>query len=156
MNKKAFTLIELLVVVLIIGILAAIALPQYQLAVAKARIMSQLPVIRSIDSAQQVYKLANGEYALDLEDLDVQIPASNNNASYINWINPTGKAASFVIQDKKTSLMLEKFYDRDYFICWASMLNANYELQNKICQAITGLPRQEAGENATQVGYRFQ
>ncbi len=70
-NKQAFTLIELLVVVLIIGILAAVALPQYQVAVGKARVMRVLPLMRSILNAQDAYYLANGTYTDDAADLDV-------------------------------------------------------------------------------------
>ena len=66
-----FTLIELLVVVLIIGILAAVAVPQYQFAVDKARAMTQFQNIQGIIKAEQVYKLANGNYTGDFELLDV-------------------------------------------------------------------------------------
>lgn len=45
--KKAFPLIELLVVVLIIGILAAIALPQYTKTVEKSRLATVIPLARS-------------------------------------------------------------------------------------------------------------
>ncbi|MBO7238175.1 MAG: prepilin-type N-terminal cleavage/methylation domain-containing protein [Elusimicrobiaceae bacterium] len=62
MNKKAFTLIELLVVVLIIGILAAIALPQYQKAVTRARVTEAIINLRAIHTALEEYKLANGSY----------------------------------------------------------------------------------------------
>ena len=72
MNKKnAFTLIELLVVVLIIGILAAIALPQYEKAVARSQVVGYLPFAKAIGNAQEVYYLANGKYALDVSELDV-------------------------------------------------------------------------------------
>ena len=71
-NKQAFTLIELLVVVLIIGILAAVAVPQYQVAVGKARVMRVLPLMRSILNAQDAYYLANGTYTDDAADLDVE------------------------------------------------------------------------------------
>lgn len=58
--KKAFTLIELLVVVLIIGILSAIALPQYQKAVHKARFAEVLVRVRSYRDAINLYVLENG------------------------------------------------------------------------------------------------
>lgn len=58
--KRGFTLIELLVVVLIIGILASIALPQYQKAVEKSRAAEALILLKHLRQAGEVYILENG------------------------------------------------------------------------------------------------
>lgn len=72
--NKGFTLIELLVVVLIIGILSAVALPQYTKAVEKSRATEAITLLGNLANAEQIYKMSTGGYTNDLSLLDIQLP----------------------------------------------------------------------------------
>ena len=82
--NAAFTLMELLVVVLIIGILAAVALPQYEKAVMKTRYANLKNLTNSIAQAQTLYSLETGTYANDFEDLVIDMPGGKLNSSTSN------------------------------------------------------------------------
>jgi len=86
---KGFTLLELLVVVLIIGILAAIALPQYRKVIAKARAAEAITILKTITDAQERYALTNSNYTNDLEELDISV-------------NPDGQYFTFACKQNRT------------------------------------------------------
>jgi len=73
--NKGFTLIEILVVVLIIGILASIAWPQYEKAVEHSRASQAFTMLKALVPAYKVYFEANSDYPSKFEEIDATIPA---------------------------------------------------------------------------------
>ena len=81
MNRKGFTLIELLIVVVIIGILAAIAIPQFANTKEKAYIASMKSDLRNLVTAEEAYFADSGQYSatLGVGGVDLNVTSGNNN-----------------------------------------------------------------------------
>ncbi len=75
-KKQAFTLIELLVVVLIIGILSAVALPQYTKAVEKSKSAEGLTNLKAVVQASEIYNMENQSYPAlgDWDSITISFP----------------------------------------------------------------------------------
>ena len=71
-TQKGFTLIELMIVVAIIGILAAIAIPQYQNYVARAQFSEAPTLLGGARVAVEEFYVSNGSFPNDLDDLGVR------------------------------------------------------------------------------------
>lgn len=136
-----FTLIELLVVVLIIGILAAVALPQYQLAVTKARFQQAIILGTSVVQAERLYHIENGVYTTNWADLDIVLPpgkSSTTNSVYYSWGGCTLMSNNIVACSiSNTGLgFFGNYSETQRHICRA---DDAYPLARKICLQMGGV-----------------
>ena len=143
-NKKGFTLIELLVVVLIIGILAAIALPQYQMAVMKSRYSAMMNIVNAINDAEERYYLVHNEYAETFDGLDVDLSgceiSENKTRCDYNWGKCVLNIPAKRIHCENTTNInnayvrhLKQFNPSYHRVCWSRTTDIT-DKYNKLCK----------------------
>ena len=139
-NKQAFTLIELLVVVLIIGILAAVALPQYELAVAKARYMQLISLANALRKGQDLYKLANGQSTDDISVLSIDLPkgtTSSKSVVYYPWgFCAIGTAGYAYCESTRDGVLYNDLSQIGIRECKVKPNTNKVELGRKLCQSM--------------------
>lgn len=144
--KKAFTLIELLVVVLIIGILAAVALPQYEKAVEKARLTQLFVTAEAVAKAEQIYFLANGNYTNDLTNLDIQVDTQKVGVG-MGMENTQYPLITFILHGKNSVLFLYRFSTNGKILARKCRAGEDQkQLYHDICKNLTNDPSPEVVE----------
>ena len=139
-NFDGFTLLELVIVVLVVAILSAVALPQYQRAVAKSRYKSMFPIAKAIGLGQEHFYLTQGHYANKLADLDVSttpdytadISVALHSDNYSNYVMTTHKKLN-------NTLVMYNYHSAHYPAHTYCEAKTDDEVAQWICEkALTG------------------
>ncbi len=107
-TRKGFTLIELLIVVVIIGILAAIAIPKFGNVTKASKEAEAQPILKQLFTLQERYKQKNDEYAEDIEELEGGA-ATFANAKYYTFLIDSGDGSTYLACAKPTLAGLRWF-----------------------------------------------
>jgi len=126
MHKKGFTLLELLVVVVIIGILATIALPQYTATIEKARSGEAVINIGAIRVALDRYWYQNGSMPADdnFALLDVDNPNNIVNKLYMYSFKDNGTSST----KRKYSVIATRVGNAGTWVKWTQTDNVTGKL----------------------------
>ena len=138
-NRSGFTLVEVLIVVLIIAILSAVAVPQYQKAVMKSRYSALMPIAKSLANGNEAYYMDKGQYATSPTELDVsgqdekypdgtKVDMSSGEYSYV-LAKRDNLPLNYLVYQKHS----EKFADNIH--CEA---DENNTMAQEVCQGLGG------------------
>ncbi len=144
-----FTLIELLVVVLIIGILAAIAWPKYQVAVWKSRYMQLMSLVDRLSEAQEVYYMENGSYDPDGTSLAVAKPTKLPFNSFIT----VGESGRVYIASFTNKSLFYVRYQKRYGGSRQCRVLGTDRVAHQVCSSLTGVAVHSSADDAS--GYTY-
>ncbi len=121
-TQKGFTLIELMIVIAIIGILAAIAIPQYQNYIARSQMAEPITLLKGVESAAQekidtgtAFVASTGDPAADTNVLGVQLAGTYGAAKAPAWtVDKDTYTIQYQFGSKVNSNLKDKYVQNTY------------------------------------------